>query len=64
LVQEKALSKARDRPNAERREPPWVKGRKKYVFDRPNGKETLAYLFAGRSQLVVYHFMFASGVPG
>jgi hypothetical protein len=64
LVQEKALSKARDRLNAERRELPWVKVEKNYVFDGPNGKETLADLFAGRSQLVVYHFMFASGVPG
>jgi predicted dithiol-disulfide oxidoreductase (DUF899 family) len=43
---------------------PWVKVEKNYVFDGPNGKETLVDLFAGRSQLVVYHFMFAPGVPG
>jgi len=64
LVSEKALSKDRDRLNAERRDLPWVKVAKKYVFDGPNGKETLADLFAGRSQFIVYHFMFAPGVPG
>jgi predicted dithiol-disulfide oxidoreductase (DUF899 family) len=53
LVQEKALSKARDRLNAERRELTWVKVEKNYAFDGPNGKEALADLFAGRSQLVV-----------
>jgi predicted dithiol-disulfide oxidoreductase (DUF899 family) len=63
-VHEKALSKARDRLNTERRELPWVKVEKSYVFAGPGGEETLADLFAGRSQLVVYHFMFARGVPG
>ena len=43
--------------SAERRTLPWVKIEKNYVFDGPNGKETLADLFAGRSQLIVYHFM-------
>ena len=37
---------------------PWVEVRKQYVFDGPNGKETLADLFAGRHQLIVQHFMF------
>jgi predicted dithiol-disulfide oxidoreductase (DUF899 family) len=64
LVHEKALSKARDRLNTQRRELPWVKVEKSYVFAGPHGEETLADLFAGRSQLVVYHFMFARGVPG
>jgi predicted dithiol-disulfide oxidoreductase (DUF899 family) len=64
LVKEKALSKARDRLNADRRDLPWTKVEKNYVFDGRNGKETLADLFAGRSQLIVYHFMFAPGVPG
>ena len=58
---EGALSNARDRPNAARRDLPWVKVEKIYVFDGPNGKESLADLFAGRSQLIVYHFMFAPG---
>ena len=61
LLQEKALSKARDRLNAARRDLPWVKFEKTYIFDGPNGKESLADLFAGRSQLIVYHFMFAPG---
>ena len=37
---------------------PWVKVEKEYVFNAPNGKETLTELFDGRSQLLVYHFMF------
>jgi predicted dithiol-disulfide oxidoreductase (DUF899 family) len=44
--------------SAERRELPWVKVEKNYVFDGPSGKETLADLFDGPSQLIVYHFMF------
>jgi predicted dithiol-disulfide oxidoreductase (DUF899 family) len=64
LVKEKALSKARDRLNADRRDLPWAKVEKNYLFDGPNGRETLADLFAGRSQLIVYHFMFAAGVAG
>jgi predicted dithiol-disulfide oxidoreductase (DUF899 family) len=64
LAKEKALTKDRDRLSAERRELPWVKVEKTYVFDGANGKETLADLFTGRSQLIVYHFMFAPGVPG
>jgi predicted dithiol-disulfide oxidoreductase (DUF899 family) len=58
LVKEKEFTKARDRLSAERRELPWVEVDKTYVFDGPNGKETLADLFAGSSQLIVYHFMF------
>jgi predicted dithiol-disulfide oxidoreductase (DUF899 family) len=38
-----------------------VKVEENYMFDGPNGKETLADLFAGRSQLIVYHFMFGPG---
>jgi predicted dithiol-disulfide oxidoreductase (DUF899 family) len=45
----------------QRRALPWVKIEKDYVFDGPNGKETLADLFAGKSQLLVYHFMFGPG---
>jgi len=61
LAKEKELTRLRDQLSAERRELPWVKVEKRYVFDGPDGKETLADLFAGRSQLIVYHFMFAPG---
>jgi predicted dithiol-disulfide oxidoreductase (DUF899 family) len=57
LAEEKAFSRARDALAKKRRELPWEKVEKKYVFDGPNGKETLADLFGGKSQLIVYHFM-------
>ncbi len=57
LANEKALTKARDALSRERRELPWVRVDKEYVFEGPNGKDTLADLFAGRSQLIVKHFM-------
>jgi predicted dithiol-disulfide oxidoreductase (DUF899 family) len=62
LEREKALTRLRDQVSAERRELPWVKIEKNYVFDTPNGKETLTDLFDGRSQLIVYHFMFGPSV--
>lgn len=58
LQKEKAFTRLRDQLSAERRELPWVEVDKPYVFDGPQGKETLADLFDGRSQLLVYHFMF------
>ena len=58
LEKEKELTKLRDALSRERRELPWVKLDKEYVFDSPDGKKTLAALFDGRSQLIVYHFMF------
>src|SRR6476619_8398770 len=58
LKREKELTRLRDQLSAERRALPWVKIDKEYVFDGPEGKVTLADLFAGRSQLVIYHFMF------
>jgi predicted dithiol-disulfide oxidoreductase (DUF899 family) len=61
LVKEKKFSKLRDELNKQRRALPWVKIEKEYVFDGPSGKETLADLFAGKSQLLVYHFMFGPG---
>src|ERR1700692_717643 len=61
LEKEKSLTRLRDQVSAERRELPWVKIEKNYVFDTSNGKETLADLFDGRSQLVVYHFMLGPG---
>jgi len=57
LSKEKELTRLRDRLSVERRELPWVKVEKRYLFDGPDGNETLADLFAGRSQLIVYHFM-------
>jgi predicted dithiol-disulfide oxidoreductase (DUF899 family) len=57
LAKEKALLRAKDALAAERREMPWVRIDKAYTFDGPNGKETLADLFEGRSQLLVKHFM-------
>ncbi len=59
LAKEKELSRLRDDLSKQRRELPWVKVTEPYVFDGPKGKETLADLFDGRSQLVVYHFMFS-----
>jgi predicted dithiol-disulfide oxidoreductase (DUF899 family) len=58
LAREKRLTRERDALAAERRQLPWVKVEKNYVFDSPAGKKTLADLFDGRSQLIVYHFMF------
>ncbi|HEY5301431.1 MAG TPA: thioredoxin family protein [Acetobacteraceae bacterium] len=57
LANEKALTRARDALSEERRRLPWVRVEKEYVFDGPDGRETLADLFAGRSQLIVKHFM-------
>jgi predicted dithiol-disulfide oxidoreductase (DUF899 family) len=58
LAKEKQLTRERDAVAAERRQLPWVQVEKNYVFDSPGGKKTLADLFDGRSQLIVYHFMF------
>jgi len=57
LKKEKELTRLRDELSRQRQELPWEKVEKNYVFDGPNGKETLAQLFGGRSQLIVYHFM-------
>jgi len=61
LREEKEFSKLRDRLAARRRELPWVKIDKPYLFESPNGRVTLADLFEGRGQLIVYHFMLAPG---
>ena len=61
LAKEKELTRLRDQLSTERRELPWVKIDKPYVFDGPNGKETLADLFDGRSQLIIKHFMLGPG---
>ncbi len=68
LVKEKKFTRLRDEMAAERRGLPRLLVDKDYVFDGPKGKETLADLFEGRSQLIVYHFMFPpeweAGCPG
>ncbi len=61
LVQEKQLTRHYDEICALRRDLPWVRIEKEYVFDGPGGRETLADLFGDRSQLIVRHFMFAPG---
>jgi predicted dithiol-disulfide oxidoreductase (DUF899 family) len=58
LAKEKEFTRLRDQLSEARRELPWQKVDKEYVFDGPDGKETLADLFGGRSQLVIYHFMY------
>ncbi len=64
LVKEKQLTRQRDEIDRQRRELPWVRVEKEYVFDGPNGQQTLADLFEGRSQLIVSHFMFGPGLEG
>ena len=61
LAKEKEFSKARDALSAARRDLPWTPVEKNYVFDGSNGKENLADLFGGKSQLMVYHFMLGPG---
>ncbi len=61
LAKEKEFTRLRDELSEQRRGLPWEKVEKSYVFEGPTGKVTLADLFGGRSQLVVYHFMFGPG---
>src|ERR1700722_4642928 len=58
LAKEKEFTRRRDDLNKERRELPWEAVTKQYVFDGPNGEQTFSQLFGGKSQLIVYHFMF------
>ncbi len=58
LAKEKELTRQRDALSRERLALPWVKIDKEYVFDGPQGRQTLAELFGSKSQLLVYHFMF------
>ena len=68
LVQEKEATRQRDRLNQARLALPWVKVDKAYAFDTAAGRKTLAELFDGRSQLMIYHFMLGpqweAGCPG
>ena len=61
LKKEKEFSRLRDELSQQRRQLPWERVEKAYVFDGPKGKESLADLFGGKSQLIVYHFMFGPG---
>jgi predicted dithiol-disulfide oxidoreductase (DUF899 family) len=61
LTKEKKFNQLRDQLNQQRRNLPWVKVDKEYIFDGPDGRETLAQLFGDKSQLIVYHFMFGPG---
>src|SRR5438552_9120245 len=67
LEKEKAFARQGDELSLLQRSLPWEAVTKPYSFDGPDGTETLADLFAGRSQLLIYHFMFhpddAAGCP-
>ena len=58
LAREKEFTRQRDELSRRRRELPWVRVDKEYAFDGPGGRQKLSDLFEGRSQLIVYHFMF------
>ena len=58
LAKEKEFTRARDAISAQRRALPWERVEKDYVFEGPQGRETFGQLFAGRGQLIAYHFMF------
>jgi predicted dithiol-disulfide oxidoreductase (DUF899 family) len=61
LAKEKEFTRLRDELSAERRALPWTRIEKRYEFEGPDGTQMLAELFDGRSQLIVYHFMFGPG---
>jgi predicted dithiol-disulfide oxidoreductase (DUF899 family) len=58
LAREKEFTRLRDQLSRDRRDFPWVRVEKEYTFESPAGQVTLSDLFAGKSQLIVYHFMF------
>ena len=58
LAKEKEFTRLRDQLSRERRELPWERVEKPYVFQTDKGRESLADLFEGHSQLIVYHFMY------
>jgi predicted dithiol-disulfide oxidoreductase (DUF899 family) len=61
LAKEKEFTRLRDELSRQRRELPWEKVEKSYVFEAPGGKAPFADLFGKRSQLVIYHFMLGPG---
>jgi predicted dithiol-disulfide oxidoreductase (DUF899 family) len=60
LAREKEFTRLRDQLSEERRNLPWERVEKGYVFEGPGGKQTLSELFEGRNQLIIYHFMFGA----
>jgi predicted dithiol-disulfide oxidoreductase (DUF899 family) len=64
LEEEKELTRRSDELGRRRRELPWVRIDKEYIFETDEGAKTLPELFDGRSQLLVYHFMFGPSVEG
>lgn len=60
LQAEKTFTRERDALSAQRRALPWERVDKPYVFDTLEGQQTLAQLFGGASQLIVYHFMYGA----
>jgi predicted dithiol-disulfide oxidoreductase (DUF899 family) len=64
LAEEKELTRRSDELARKRQELPWVPVEKDYAFETDNGTKTLAELFDGRAQLLVYHFMFGPTVEG
>jgi len=63
LAKEKEFTRLRDQLSQARRNLPWVRVTKQYVFEGPEGKQTLGQLFSGRSQLIVYHLLVPIGRP-
>lgn len=61
LEKEKELTRVRDELNRESRELPWERVEKEYVFEGPDGRQSLADLFEGRSQMIITHFMLGPG---
>jgi predicted dithiol-disulfide oxidoreductase (DUF899 family) len=61
LAKEKEFTRLRDELTRQRQDLPWETIEKDYVFEGPEGKETLSDLFGGKSQLIVYHFMYGPG---
>ena len=61
LAEEKEFTRVRDRLSRRRRDLPWERVDKDYVFEGPDGRETVSQLFDGKHQLAVYHFMLGPG---
>jgi predicted dithiol-disulfide oxidoreductase (DUF899 family) len=64
LAKEKEFTRLRDQLSKERRDLPWELVEKEYLFEGENGRQTLADIFEGRSQLIVYHAMFDPATAG
>ena len=61
LAKEKEFTQLRDQLSQQRRDLPWVKVEKEYLFEGPDGEQTLPDLFDGCGQLIIYHFMYGPG---